>query len=173
MDAFFTCDRFTFPNICVLLHLALTMPITSCESERSFSKLKLLKTPSFYNFCCSSWLTIALMEINKEWCNKLQEPCMRNGETSPIILSNAPKACAVAMYWHQVGVVSQKVYRALTRSTFLRPPFNNLRSAAEKQGRDEKTQEQHTKWWQLPLWPPCNVMHLATSLVHFVTHTIN
>ena len=45
VDAFFACDRFTFPNIRVLLHLALTMPITSCESERSFSQLKLLKTP--------------------------------------------------------------------------------------------------------------------------------
>ena len=44
VDAFFACDRFSFPNIRVLLHLALTMPITSCESERSFSQLKLLKT---------------------------------------------------------------------------------------------------------------------------------
>ena len=45
VDAFFACDRFTFPNICVLLHLALAMPIMSCESERSFSQLKLMKTP--------------------------------------------------------------------------------------------------------------------------------
>ena len=45
VDAFFACDRVTFPNIRVLLHLALTMPITSCESKHSFSQLKLLKNP--------------------------------------------------------------------------------------------------------------------------------
>ena len=33
-----------FPNIFSLLKLALTLPITSCESERSFSQLKLIKT---------------------------------------------------------------------------------------------------------------------------------
>jgi hypothetical protein len=38
------CDEMVFPNICVLLQLALTLPITSCESERSFCQLKLIKT---------------------------------------------------------------------------------------------------------------------------------
>ena len=33
-----------FPNIFSLLKLALTLPITSCDSERSFSQFKLLKT---------------------------------------------------------------------------------------------------------------------------------
>jgi len=41
IDVFQACDSITFPNIHVLLHLALTLPITSCESERSFSQLKL------------------------------------------------------------------------------------------------------------------------------------
>ena len=37
------CDRTSLPNIYVLLQLALTLPVTSCESERSFSQLKLIK----------------------------------------------------------------------------------------------------------------------------------
>ena len=44
VDALQACDQWTFSNIRVLLHLALTIPVTSCESERSFSQLKLLKT---------------------------------------------------------------------------------------------------------------------------------
>ena len=97
VDAFFACDRFTFPNIHVLLHLALAMPITSCESERSFSQLKLLKTPLLYNFCCSSWLT----SIDENQQRRVQQisRTFRNGETSAIFLSNAPKAYAVAMFF--------------------------------------------------------------------------
>ena len=34
-----------FPNICVLLKIMATLPVTSCECERSISMLKLLKTP--------------------------------------------------------------------------------------------------------------------------------
>ena len=44
MDTFKSCDPVFSPNIHVLLHLALTLPITSCECERSFSQLKLNKT---------------------------------------------------------------------------------------------------------------------------------
>ena len=44
VEALQACDRWTFPNIRVLLHIALTIPVTSCESERSFSQLKLLKS---------------------------------------------------------------------------------------------------------------------------------
>ena len=40
VDVFQACDPTTFPNVRVLLQLALTLPITSCESERSFSQLK-------------------------------------------------------------------------------------------------------------------------------------
>ena len=44
IDAFKVCDKTSYPNIYLLLQLSLTLPITSCESERSFSQLKLLKT---------------------------------------------------------------------------------------------------------------------------------
>lgn len=38
------CSVLAYPNLNTLLILALTLPITSCESERSFSQLKLIKT---------------------------------------------------------------------------------------------------------------------------------
>ena len=39
IDVFCACHSMTFPNIHALLKLALTLPVTSCESERSFSQL--------------------------------------------------------------------------------------------------------------------------------------
>ena len=45
VDVLQGCDGTAFPNIRVLLQLALTLPITSCESERSFSHLKLAVVP--------------------------------------------------------------------------------------------------------------------------------
>ena len=44
IDVLQACDITLFSNIRALLHLALTLPITSCESERSFSQLKVIKT---------------------------------------------------------------------------------------------------------------------------------
>lgn len=44
VDTFLACSLFQFPNIHTLLRIALTLPITSCESERSFSQLQLVKT---------------------------------------------------------------------------------------------------------------------------------
>ena len=41
VDAFKSCDTTAFPNIKILLHLVLIVSITSCESERSVSQLKL------------------------------------------------------------------------------------------------------------------------------------
>ena len=38
------CDRDHFPNIIVLLQIACTLPVTSCECERSASALKRLNT---------------------------------------------------------------------------------------------------------------------------------
>ena len=38
------CSVLSYPNLHALLILALTLPITSCETERSFSQLKLIKT---------------------------------------------------------------------------------------------------------------------------------
>ena len=38
------CDEDAYPNIFVLLSIACTLPVTTCETERSNSQLKLLKT---------------------------------------------------------------------------------------------------------------------------------
>ena len=38
------CNEDAFPNIYVLLVIACTLPVTTCETERSNSQLKLLKT---------------------------------------------------------------------------------------------------------------------------------
>ena len=37
-------DSDYFPNISTLINLMVTLPVTSCECERSFSMLKLIKT---------------------------------------------------------------------------------------------------------------------------------
>ena len=38
------CDKIMYPNLDVLLKLACTIPVTSCECERSASKLRRLNT---------------------------------------------------------------------------------------------------------------------------------
>ncbi len=38
------CDRASFPNVYTLLKLACTIPVTSCECERSVSALRRLQT---------------------------------------------------------------------------------------------------------------------------------
>ena len=71
MEALQEYSTFSYPNLNVLLHIALTLPLTSCESEQSFSWLKLIKTAQ----CASmmeSWLSgLALMKVNRDRCNKL------------------------------------------------------------------------------------------------------
>ena len=73
VDALKMCSATEFPNIVSLLKLALTLPITTCESERSFSQLKLVKT------CIRSTMTdtrlngLALMKINRD-VTKFRDP---------------------------------------------------------------------------------------------------
>lgn len=43
-NALLGCDEDAFPNIYVLLTIACTLPVTTCETERANSQLKLLKT---------------------------------------------------------------------------------------------------------------------------------
>ena len=71
IDAFIACDSIAFPNLHILLQCALTLPITSCSSERSFSQLKHLKTSHRSTERLSG---LALMKINWDYCEKLYEP---------------------------------------------------------------------------------------------------
>ena len=65
------CSALSYPNVHTLLILALTLPITSCESERSFSQLKLIETARRATMSESRLSSLALMKINRERCNVL------------------------------------------------------------------------------------------------------
>ena len=71
VDVLEACDATSFPNIHVLLRLALTLPITSCECERSFSQLKLIKTAHRSTTTATRLSGLALMKINREKCDKI------------------------------------------------------------------------------------------------------
>ena len=64
-------SNFQYPNIHSLLRVALTLPITSCESERSFSQLKLIKTARRTTMTESRLAGLSLMKINRDRCNAL------------------------------------------------------------------------------------------------------
>ena len=71
VDALQSCSDLQFPNLHVLLRVALTLPITSCESERSFSQLKLIKTSHRSTMSNNRLTGLALMKINRDCCNEL------------------------------------------------------------------------------------------------------
>jgi len=71
IDVFQACDSITFPKIHVLLHLVLTLPIISCESERSFSQLKLVKIARRSTMTTSRLGDLTLMKINRSYCDQL------------------------------------------------------------------------------------------------------
>ncbi len=56
----------------MLLKLSLTLPITSCESERSFSQLKLIKTPLRATTTDNRLNGLAIMKLNRDKCDKIQ-----------------------------------------------------------------------------------------------------
>ena len=74
VDALQVCSPFQFPNMSVLLHIALTLPISSCEAERSFSQLKLIKTSLRSTMSGHRLSGLALMKINRYLCEKLSSP---------------------------------------------------------------------------------------------------
>ena len=65
------CNVLTYPNLNALLTLALTLPVTLCESERSFSQLKIIKTARRTTMSESRLSSLALMKINRNRCNQL------------------------------------------------------------------------------------------------------
>ena len=73
LDVFQSCSQLQFPNIHILIQIALTIPITSCESERSFSQLKLVKTSLRSTMTESRLSGLALMKINYQKCNELSQ----------------------------------------------------------------------------------------------------
>lgn len=74
VDAFKLCSSFQFPNLHTLLRIAITLPITSCESERSFSQLNLLKTARRSTMSDTRLSSLAIMKVNRDRCNNLTTP---------------------------------------------------------------------------------------------------
>ena len=68
------CSPLQFPNLSVLLRLALTLPVSSCECERSFSQLKIIKTYIRSTMTGSRLSGLAVMKVHREYCDKLLCP---------------------------------------------------------------------------------------------------
>ena len=73
VDVLEACDINLSPNIHQLLTITLTLPITSCESERSFSQLKLIKTSRRSTMSSERLSGLALMKVNRERCQQLHD----------------------------------------------------------------------------------------------------
>ena len=71
VDALHSCSELQFPNLHVLLRVALTLPITLCEGERSFSQLKLIKTSHYLTMTNNRLSGLALIKNNRDYCNEL------------------------------------------------------------------------------------------------------
>jgi glutamate/tyrosine decarboxylase-like PLP-dependent enzyme len=65
------CDADAFPNIHVLLVIACTLPVTTCENERSNSQLKLLKTYLRTTMSEERLSAVAMMKIHRRMVNNL------------------------------------------------------------------------------------------------------
>ena len=58
------CDSCVFPNLYILLKIACTIPVTSCECERSFSALRRLHTYTRATMGQDRLSALALMHIH-------------------------------------------------------------------------------------------------------------
>ena len=77
INAFTVCDKTSYPNIHLLLQFSLTLPITSCESEQSFSQLKLLKTSHRSTMTHNRLSSLAILKINRARCEHLQHSSVK------------------------------------------------------------------------------------------------
>ena len=77
VDALQQCDQIEFPNISVLLKLALTLPITTYEGEKSFSQLKPIKTSLRSTMTDNRLNGLAIMKTNRELCEKIYKSLER------------------------------------------------------------------------------------------------
>lgn len=65
------CDADAFPNIHALLVIACTLPVTTCETERSNSQLKLLKTYRRCTMTEEQLSSLAMMKIHRRMVKDL------------------------------------------------------------------------------------------------------
>ena len=60
------CDEKRFPNVFVLLKIGSTLPVTSCEGERSFSAMRRLRHWLRRSMKTVRLTSLALMNINRD-----------------------------------------------------------------------------------------------------------
>ena len=65
------CDKDDFPNISILLAIACTLPVTTCETERSNSQLKLLKTYLRSTMTEERLSSLAMIKIHRTMIDNL------------------------------------------------------------------------------------------------------
>ena len=65
-EVYHTIDADFFPSIQILMKILLTLPVTSCEAERSFSLLKRLKTYLRNTTDCDRLNGLALLSIHRD-----------------------------------------------------------------------------------------------------------
>ena len=58
------CDEGRFPNLLLLLKIDCTLPVTSCECERSFFVLRRLKTWLSFSITMKRLAALAVMKIH-------------------------------------------------------------------------------------------------------------
>ena len=63
-ESLLAIDEITFPNLFVVLQIAATLPVTSCECERSFSVMRRLRTWLRASMTSERLSTLALMNIH-------------------------------------------------------------------------------------------------------------
>lgn len=61
----------TFPNVYIALRLFLTLPITNCEGERSFSRLARIKNELRMKMCQNRLNSLSLLAIESEFVRQL------------------------------------------------------------------------------------------------------
>lgn len=66
-----SCEKDDFPNIFILLLIACTLPVTTCETERSNSQLKLLKTYLRSTMTETRLSSLALIKIHRDIVSEL------------------------------------------------------------------------------------------------------
>ncbi len=69
--ALLSCDEDAFPNIKVLLVIACTLPVTTCETERSNSQLKLLKTYLRSTMSEHRLSSMAIMKVHRRMVSEI------------------------------------------------------------------------------------------------------
>lgn len=65
MEALGECNKEIFPNVHILLKILVTLPVTTCSSERSFSTMKRLKTYLRNSTSESRLNGLALMSVHR------------------------------------------------------------------------------------------------------------